>query len=123
MNLTQPIRWIADKFGVRSSAPESTAEQMKEIIDLAEQFDRLQSVPGWEKVIKWLGSEVIGELSDAAKYKFDPVKRLTHVDYWNAKREMLDGLLGWMDSTQKERDRIVEEYRERIDHARNHDRN
>ena len=35
----------------------TTLEQMKEVIDQAEEFDKLQVLPVWEKIIKRLGAE------------------------------------------------------------------
>jgi len=93
-------------------APEdtrSTVDQMKEVTDLAAEFDRLQRMPVWEQILKRLGAEVNGELVEATKFKYDPARQVTHTVRWDAKRELLDGLLGWMDATQRERDRIKEE--------------
>ncbi|HEX8838473.1 MAG TPA: hypothetical protein VF748_16135 [Candidatus Acidoferrum sp.] len=89
-----------------------TFEQMKEQIELAEQFDRLQHLPVWEAIIRRLGAEVNGELVEAAKYKYEPVRQTAHTVRWDAKREMLDGLLGWMESVQAERNRIIEDFRD-----------
>jgi hypothetical protein len=87
-------------------------EQLKEQIDLAEEFDRLQAFPAWEKVLRYMGTEVNSELTEATRYKYDPVKQQVHVIGWNAKRELLDKTLAFMESAQNERDRIIEEYRE-----------
>lgn len=84
---------------------------MKEVIELAEEFDRLQALPVWEKVIRQLGTEVQGELIEATKFKYEPVRQTAHTIRWDAKRELLDSLLGWIDSTQAERTRIIEEFR------------
>jgi|SRR5215831_20191420 len=95
----------------RPSPPDnrSTAEQMREVIELAEQFDRLQQLPVWETILKHLAAEVNGELVEATKYRYEPARQVTHTVRWDAKRELLDGLLGWMEATQRERNRIKEE--------------
>lgn len=99
-------------------APEkATYEQMQEVIDLAEEFDKLQHLPVWEKILRRQGAEVNSELVEATKYKYEPVRQTAHTVRWDAKREMLDNLLGWMESTQAERDRIIEEFREMKQHG------
>lgn len=110
-----PLLNSAKKLYSKVFPQQTTLEQMKEVIDSAEEFDRLQSLGAWEKVLRYLGAEVNGELIDATKHKYDPVKQSVHVQRWDAKREMLDKLQGWIESTQNERDRIVEEYKERAD--------
>jgi len=101
---------------IRPPAPQPdnrpTYEQMRDVIELAEEFDRLQGTPVWEKILKKLGAEVNGELVEATKFKYEPQRQVTHTVRWDAKREMLDGILGWMESMQRERDRIIEEFRE-----------
>jgi hypothetical protein len=89
-----------------------TLEQMKEVIDQADEFDKLQLLPVWEKILKRLGAEVQAELVEATKFKYEPVRQTAHTVRWDAKRELLDNLLGWMESTQVERERIIEEFRE-----------
>lgn len=85
---------------------------MKDVIDQAEEFDRLQAQPVWEKVLRRMGNEVNGELVEATKYKYEPVRQTAHTVRWDAKRELLDNLLGWMESMQRERDRILEDFKE-----------
>lgn len=92
-------------------ADKPTYEQMKDVIELAEEFDRLQLLPVWEKVIRHLGMEVQGELIEATKFKYEPVRQTAHTVRWDAKRELVDSLLAWIDSTQAERTRITEEFR------------
>ncbi len=87
---------------------------MKEVIDQAEEFDKLQVLPVWEKILRRLGSEVNGELIEATKFKYEPVRQTAHTVRWDAKRELLDNLLGWMESTQAERERIIEEFKGRM---------
>lgn len=89
-----------------------TAEQMKEVIDLAEEFDRLQALPVWEKIVVRAGTEVNAELIEATKYKYEPVRQTTHTVRWDAKRELLDNMLAWMEATQRERQRIIDEFKD-----------
>jgi len=113
--MPQRLKEIMRTVFPRPKPPEPekpTLEQMKEVIDQAEEFDRLQALPVWEKMIKHLGMEVNAELIEATKYKYEPVRQTAHTVRWDAKRELLDNFLGWMESTQRERDRIVEEFRE-----------
>lgn len=90
-----------------------TYEQMKEIIDLAEMFDRLQQLPVWEKVLSRVALAMNAELVEAANKKYDREARMMHADMYHAKREILDDLQGWMEATQRERDRITQEFKER----------
>ncbi len=113
----QPLKdaWRRIFPKLRPDVPQSeqpTAEQMKEVIDLAEEFDKLQGFPVWEKIVRQMGLEVQGELIEATKFKYEPVRQVTHTTRWDAKRELLDNLLGWIDSTQAERDRIIQEFKE-----------
>jgi hypothetical protein len=87
-------------------------EQLKEQIDLAEEFDRLQAFSGWEKVLRYMGAEVNSTLLEATRYELDPAKQAIYVNQWNAKRSLLDKTIAYMESAQNERDRIVEEYKE-----------
>lgn len=88
-----------------------TLEQMKEVIDQADEFDKLQNLPVWEKILRHLGTEVNAELIEATKFKYEPIRQTAHTVRWDAKRELLDGLLGWIESTQQERTRIIDEFR------------
>ena len=87
-------------------------EQLKEQIDLAQEFDTLQSLPAWEKILRFVGAEVNAELMDATRNKLDPKIQAVYVTRWDAKREIVDKVLGYIESAQRERDRIVDEYRE-----------
>lgn len=89
----------------------SLLDQLKEQIDLAEEFDTLQSLPGWEKVLRFMGAEVNSELMDATRNKFEPIKQTVHVTRWDAKRELLDKMQAYIESAQSERNRIVDEYK------------
>jgi hypothetical protein len=90
----------------------STLDQMKEVIDLAGEFDRLQAIPVWEKIVAHLGTSVVITLDEAVKFKFEPERMTPYVIRWDAKRELVDNLLGWIEATQKERDRIIAEFKE-----------
>lgn len=102
-------RWRPQRPEPQQEKP--TIEQMKEVIDLAEEFDRLQVLPVWEKLVRHMGGEVQGELLEATKFKYEPTRQTAHTIRWDAKRELLDSLLGWIESTQAERTRIVDEFR------------
>ena len=98
---------------LRKPEPEKPLlEQLKEQIDLAEEFDRLIAFSGWEKVLKFMAAEVNGTLTEATRSEFDPQKQAIFVNQWNAKRELLDKTLAWIETIQKERDRLVADYRE-----------
>lgn len=101
----------------RQEPEKPTYEQMREQIELAEMFDHLQRLPVWEAIIRRLGAEVNSELVEAAKYKYEPTRQSAHTIRWDAKRELLDGLLGWMESVQAERERIIEDFKE-LEHGR-----
>ena len=103
--LRDPLSFLRGK-----EVPEQpTLEQIREVIELAEQFDKLQAMPGWEKVLKYLAGEVNGELTSVTGRKKNPRLQQVFVIRWDAKRELLDNLLGWIDGQQAERDRIVAE--------------
>jgi hypothetical protein len=91
-------------------AEKPTLEQLKDQIELAEQFDKLQNLPIWQKLLERMALEVNGELTESTKYIYDPVRQTAHVVRWCAKRELLDNTLGWIDGVQLERDRIVAEF-------------
>lgn len=110
--LKETIRGLLPR--VKPPEPEKpTYEQMKEVIDLAEMFDKLQHLPVWEKILRFLGAEVNSALLDQSKCIFDAEQgRIRHL-IWNSKRGLLDDMLGWIESTQMERDRIMGEFKER----------
>lgn len=112
----QPLKdaWsmIRERLKPRTPDPErSTPEQMKEVIDLAEEFDRLQGLPIWERILRQMAMEVQAELIEATKFKYEPNRQTAHTVRWDAKRELLDNLIHWIDSTQNERQRIVDEFK------------
>lgn len=86
---------------------------MKEVVDAAESFDKLVLMPGWEKVLLFLANQVQKEISESTIYKYEPQRQQVHVIRWDAKRELLDDAIAYVQGTQDERDRIVSEFRER----------
>lgn len=106
------LRQVFPRRRAPDEQPKDTMEQMRDVIDLAVEFDKLQGLPVWAKVLERMGAEVNGELVEATKFKYEPVKQTTHTIRWDAKRELLDNTLGWIESTQRERDRIVNEFKE-----------
>jgi hypothetical protein len=99
---------LGKKWKLNSQDP-SIEDQYREVSSLASQFEQLQRMPGWEKLLKFLVNEVNGELLEAANKKYDREGRLMHCDMWHAKREFLDAAIAYMDSTIAERDRLVKE--------------
>lgn len=89
--------------------PKPDLEQMKEVIDAAKEFDSLVVMPGWEKALKYCVAEVNSEVAEATKYKYEPVRQAVHVTRWDAKRELLDGMLGYISKIQRDRDDIIEQ--------------
>lgn len=92
-------------------SPRPSAEEMKEVIDAALDYDKLVVMPGFERVCKFLVAEVNREISEATQYKYEPNRMQFHVIAWNAKREVVDGMMNLINSMQAERDRIVEQYK------------
>lgn len=116
IGLKETIRGLLPR--AKQPEPEKpTFEQMKEVIDLAEMFDRLQMLPVWEKVLRFLGSEVNSALLEQSKCLFDADQGRTRHLIWNSKRDLLDSMLGWIEATQAERDRIIDEFKE-MQHGR-----
>jgi hypothetical protein len=114
------VNWTSlwPKKKPRQPEPERpTLEQLKEQIELAEQFDKLQNLPIWQKLLEHMALEVNGELTESTKYIYDPVRQTAHVVRWCAKRELLDNTLGWIDGVQAERDRIVAEFTKEHDNG------
>lgn len=111
----QPLKEVFRRLIPRAPVPvednRPTVEQMRDVIDLADLFDKLQALPVWEKIVRQMGIEVQAELIEATKFKYEPVRQVSHVTRWDAKRELLDNVLGWIDSTQAERNRIIEEFK------------
>src|SRR5262249_214810 len=90
------IRGLIERPPTQPEPPVSTYEQMKEVIDLADEFDKLQHLPIWEKLLRRLGTEVNAELVEATRFKYEPNRQVAHTMRWDAKRELLDNLLAWM---------------------------
>jgi hypothetical protein len=82
---------------------------MKEQVDLAIEFDRLVGLPGWEKVLRHAAAEVNDEIAEVTKHPYAPEIQRIGVIRWDAKRALLDSIIGYIESTQRERDRIVKE--------------
>lgn len=106
---------VLNRFRKKPEPEKSVLEQQKEIIDLAEQFDRLTSFPAWLKALRFMGEEVNSMLIEATKLESTPDLMMYEVIRWNAKRQILDNLQGYINSTLAERDRIVEEIREQYE--------
>src|SRR5258708_4626799 len=107
------VRGLLDRPQQQQPAQEiPTFEQMKEVIDLAEEFDKVQGLPVWEKILRRMGTEVNAELVEATRFKYEPNRQVAHTVRWDGKRELLDNLLGWMEATQRERNRILDEFKE-----------
>jgi hypothetical protein len=95
-----------------NSNKQTVLEQQKEVIDRAERFDRLQAFPGWEEAIRHMGEYVQDAVREQADCMDNAEKGRNWHLIWTGRRQVLDNLLGWMESTQGERDRIVEEMKE-----------
>ena len=91
---------------------QTTLEQQKEVIDRAERFDRLQAHPGWEEAVRHMGEYVQSAVFEQASCLDNAEKGRNWHLIWTGRRQVLDELLGWMESTQRERDRIVEEIKQ-----------
>ena len=90
----------------------SIFEQQKEVIDAAEEWDRLTTFPAWTKALRFMAEEVNATLVESTKHVGDPAKMMWLVNEWNAKRQLLDNLQAQIESDMRERDRIVAEYKE-----------
>lgn len=106
-------KWATNLFRneTTTSAPKPSIEQMKEVIDAAQDFDKLVVMPGWERACKFMVGEVNSEIAEATQYKYETSRQAVHVTRWDAKRELLDGLYGYINSMQRSRDEIVSQYR------------
>lgn len=108
---------ILERFKKKPAPPveKSVFEQQKEIIDEAEEFDRLAALPAWSKALRRLAARVNNSIIEATEHKEDPAKMMWMVVRWDAQREMLDDLQAYINSIINERDRIVAEIKERQD--------
>ncbi len=86
-------------------------EQAKEIVEKAEMLDRLANEPGWEEICVFMGKLVNVELAKATDKPFEPEIQRVHVIRWDAMRFLLDSATGYMESIQRSRDEIVEQFR------------
>lgn len=96
-----------------TSAPKRSIDEMKEVIDAAADFDKLVVMPGFERICKHLVASVNAEISEATQYKYEPERQRVHVIRWDAKRETVDGMMAFIDSMQRTRDEVVEQYKNR----------
>lgn len=101
--------------GATDSGPKPSAEELKEVIDAALDFDKIVVMPGFERACKFLVGEVNREIAEATQYKYEPERQRVHVIRWDAKREMIDGMMGYINSIQRSRDEIVNQYRRERD--------
>ena len=59
-----------------------------------------------------MASEVNSEIAAAAEKKYEPEMQQVHVIRWDAKRELLDNTIGYIEGMLKSRDEIIEQYKE-----------
>lgn len=86
-------------------------EQTKNLIEQAERFDRLTREPGWEEILKFMAANVQDEIAQATQHQYEAELSRIHCVRWNAKRSLLDSAVGYIESVQRSRDEIVEQYR------------
>lgn len=118
MDKVQKPTWAVNLYNrvrgaTTSTAPKRSLEDMKDVIDAAEDFDKLVVMPGFERVCKHLVASVNAEISEATQYKYEPERQRVHVIRWDAKRELVDSMMSYVDSMQRTRDEVVEQYRNR----------
>lgn len=99
------------KITSTDTAPKPSAEEMKEVIDAALDFDKVVVMPGFERACKFLVAEVNREIAEATQYKYEPERQRVHVIRWDAKREMIDGMMGYINGMQRSRDEILSQFR------------
>jgi hypothetical protein len=107
---------LRNRKGVTDTGKPNTAQEVADILDRAARFDRLIAEPGWEDICRFMVNEVQTEITTASTYEFQPETAAIYVNRWNAKRSLVDGVLAYMDSICKERDRLVEQYRQQKEH-------
>lgn len=109
------ITWATNLYkkavGTTDTAPKPSAEEMKEVIDAALDFDKIVVMPGFERCCKFLVAEVNREISEATQFKYEPDRQRVHVIRWDAKRELIDGMMGYINGMQRSRDEIVNQFR------------
>lgn len=94
-----------------TTAPKPTAEQMKDVIDLAGEFDDVVKRPGFTKILEFMAREVQNEIASSTQKRYDPEAMRVDVIYWNAKRDLLDSLQAYILDIQRNRDEIVSQFR------------
>jgi len=92
-----------------------TVQQMQELIEEAEDYDRLTNMKGWARIVQSMVEEINGEIAKATAQKMCPDIMVVYVQYWNAKRELLDNALGRIADIRKQRDEIVEQFKTKED--------
>ena len=103
---TTLTKWIKQRLNLKSP-PESQQEQ-EAIVKRASKFDQLVADPGWLEIQDFYAAEINNAILIAAND--DPekaeVNRL-HVVRWNAKRELNDAAIHYIEETRRLRDEIV----------------
>ena len=90
------------------------AEEQRKIKNRAECFDQLVKEPGWEYALDLMTEKINLEIAEATRqpslefYAAWPETQRIHMIRWNAKRELLDSMLAYIQDTQKQRDEILE---------------
>ena len=116
--LNTTLNWLRTRL--KATPTETpTLEQLKTQIELAEEFDRLVSLPGWEKAMRYLVDKMNGELFEGRKYPYNSAAQLQCTQRYYAMQDAVSGLEGHILSIQGERDRIVNEWKERINGGNN----
>ena len=98
-----------------TSAPnqKTDVESMKEIVELAEQFDEVIDRPGYRKILEFMAKEVTQAISDATTYMYEPDRARIQVCIWNAKRDLLDSAMAYVQGIRNSRDEIVSQFKQR----------
>ena len=125
MNASTFLNSWRTRFRKTPEEPKATLEQLKEQIDLAEEYDRLVAQPGWEKILTVAVDNMNGELFEGRKHWQDPAKQTHHVTRYYAKQDLISAIEGHIVSVQNTRDSIVEEFKERanVNNASSNDGN
>lgn len=119
------LRWIRPQQQeiaeqTEEQVRQKNAEQEKEILELAALFDRLTKEPGWEKALLFMAKDVNNQLYEATNKKYERDHRLMLCDMWQAKRELLDGVQGYIDSILKSRDDILSQIRQQAEREKSY---
>lgn len=81
------------------------------MIEQAERFDQLVRMPGWEDVLRFMANAVQVEIATATQHQYEAEVCRVLCMRWNAKRELLDSTIGYIEGQQRARDEIVAQYR------------